>query len=251
MLNIPKDYDDFLYWFKNITEDYWQREATGAKWIGLTDEQIDAVEEKHAIKFTEEHRAFLRVLHTIDKKEEVENIEELNGEEITTIEERSYFYNWLTDDILIKKYLTWPYETILHDVISSTWLKSWGEKPGSIEEKKAVFTKWYGNAPKLLPLRHHTYLVNDATLERRPVLSVYGADVIIKGWSLKAYLISEFSNALGFIEMVYDKEDKVYYPQFKENILRDYGEYFQFKLYYPIPYWDEMILYYNWQFHKV
>jgi hypothetical protein len=265
MVQIPSDFTEFLYWFKEVTETHWAanpiailEEASdgwlhNAKWIGLTEDQIDSVENKYAVKFTPEHRAFLRVLHTTGRKEKIQANKVVDGKEVTVIEEHSYFYNWLTDDALIEAYLEWPFQTILRDVLGEkkVWLNSWGKKPDSEKEKKAVFAKWYEDAPLLLPLRAHTFLVSDITLEKRPALSVWGADVIIAGWSLQAYLISEFSVALGLTEMVFDDEDKVYYVDFKEGVLPTYSEYFQFKLSHSIPSWEEMILYFNWPFHKV
>jgi hypothetical protein len=50
--------------------------------------------------------------------------------------------------------------------------------------------------------------------------------------------------------MVYDEQDKVYYGEFKKGVLDTYAEYFQFKLTYPLPFGDEMILQYGWQFEK-
>src|SRR5258706_2210639 len=186
MIKIPADFTDFLYWFKERTENYWgidpqtsledikcEEWIYGAKWIGLTDDQIDSVENKYVVKFTTDHRAFLRVLHTIDRKEKNEELKVIGDKEETVIEECPYFYNWLTDDAVIEKYLDWPFQTILKDVLgeSNVWLKSWGEKPDSVEEKKAVFAKWYKEAPLLLPLRAHTFLVSNPNLEKRPGLS--------------------------------------------------------------------------------
>jgi hypothetical protein len=72
---IPENYTDFLYWLKNQTENYWSQDPTttanedkcpqwayGARWIGMTDEQIDQVQEKYLIIFTPEHREFLKIL---------------------------------------------------------------------------------------------------------------------------------------------------------------------------------------------
>ena len=109
MIQIPSDFTEFLYWFKEITETRWAADPTipleessdgwlhNAKWIGLTDDQIDSIENKYAVKFVPEHRAFLRVLHTTDRKEKIQYIKIIDGKEVTVIEEHSYFYNWLTD----------------------------------------------------------------------------------------------------------------------------------------------------------
>jgi hypothetical protein len=260
MITIPSDFTEFLYWFKEITESVWASNAktvsedwlAGAKWVGLTDDQIDSIENKYAVKFTPEHRTFLRILHTTDRKEKIQYLQEIDGKEVTIMEEKPHFYNWLTDDDLIKKYLNWPFQTIFQDVlgVNKVWLKSWGAKVEAEDEKKAVFEKWYRNAPQLLPLRAHTFLISDLAIKKRPLLSVYGADVIIAGWSIQSYLIAEFSVTLGLTERVYDEENKVYHSDFKKGILDTYSEYFQFKLIYPLPFWDEMILYYGWQFQN-
>ncbi|AXY72465.1 hypothetical protein D3H65_00060 [Paraflavitalea soli] len=138
-LAIPEDFSAFLYWLKEKTEDFWSKDPKtstgnfkceewiyGAKWIGLTDDEIDAVEAKYAVRFMPEHRAFLRILHTIDRKEKIEHADE-DG---VVIEERPFFYNWLQDDKEIKEYLDWPFRTIFEDVTSpnGVWLKALGGK---------------------------------------------------------------------------------------------------------------------------
>lgn len=78
MTQIPENLIDFLYWVKERTERFWSLDPKttsndfvcedwiyGAKWIGLSEPEIDAIEAKYSIKFTAEHRAFLKILHTI------------------------------------------------------------------------------------------------------------------------------------------------------------------------------------------
>lgn len=82
---IPTNYTEFLYWLKDHTENYWSQDpktstnedkcphwAYEAKWIGMTNEQIDQVQHKYLITFTPEHREFLKIMHTIDRNEELE-----------------------------------------------------------------------------------------------------------------------------------------------------------------------------------
>ena len=64
----------------------------GAKWIGLDESKIESIEEKYGITFTPEHKAFLKILHTIDRKRPVEYYNE-NDE--LFIKNEPYFYNWL------------------------------------------------------------------------------------------------------------------------------------------------------------
>ncbi|RQO41651.1 hypothetical protein DBR39_03220 [Chryseobacterium sp. KBW03] len=100
-MHIPSNLTEFLYWVKERTEKLWSVDAEncpkgfyGAKWQGLSEEQIDQIQRKYNVSFIPEHKEFLKILHAIDKKEIVEY--EYDGELIT--EERDFFYNWLADE---------------------------------------------------------------------------------------------------------------------------------------------------------
>jgi hypothetical protein len=70
MLPFPTNFSEYLLWFKHETETYWsvrencydlQREQEiiglwGAKWLGLEDTKIDAIEKKYNINFNPQHR---------------------------------------------------------------------------------------------------------------------------------------------------------------------------------------------------
>ncbi|HWK06842.1 MAG TPA: hypothetical protein VNS58_24580 [Puia sp.] len=51
-----------------------------------------------------EHRDFLKILHTIDRKEEVERSPYPEGDK-PTIEKTPFFYNWLEDEAEIRSRL--------------------------------------------------------------------------------------------------------------------------------------------------
>ncbi|WP_315816291.1 hypothetical protein [Paraflavitalea speifideaquila] len=102
------DYTDFLYWLKDHTENHWNQDpqlplghrtcpqwACGAKWIGMTDEQIDQVQEKYGLKFSPEHREFLRILHTVDRKTRHYAYPDVEEGEFY---EQSLLRNWFEDD---------------------------------------------------------------------------------------------------------------------------------------------------------
>jgi len=123
MTIIPNELEDFLFWVKERTEWMWSQNsglplneeinwAIGAKWKGLNDQEISEIEKEFDLKFTDDHKLFLKILHSIDKKEIEEQI--------------PFFYNWKRDKEEIKNYLDWPYNTILDDVLSENdvWLKS-------------------------------------------------------------------------------------------------------------------------------
>ena len=142
MLQIPENYKDFFYWIKERTESFWSKSplhssddftpepwAYRAKWVPLSEKEIDAVEGKYGVKFMPEHREFLKILHTIDRKEETEYDPSFEDDK-PRIEKSPFFYNWLEDEAEIRSRLNWPYRTILTDVLgpNGVWLKSWGDR---------------------------------------------------------------------------------------------------------------------------
>lgn len=181
-ITFPEDLSEFLYWVKTTTESAWSKVTLddpmyGARWLGLSDPEIEGLELKYAIRFGIEHRTFLKILHTIDKKdEEVEREKD---------ESPSFFYNWITDTSWIERRLNWPYSTILQDILGANrfWLKSWGERPESDAERTEIFSAWYDKAPKLLPVTAHTFLMGEVETGLKPVLSVWGTDTIVAGWN--------------------------------------------------------------------
>lgn len=256
MLHIPENYTDFLYWVRERTELFWSRNPDtsaedfscekwmqGARWIGMKEEDINATEEKYGIRFMPEHREFLKILHTIDRKEEIE----YNIDGKPTINKRPFFYNWLTDDEQIKEKLEWPYETILQDIqeVNNVWLQSWGKRPETDEAREGIFSVWFNKAPRLLPLTLHRFLVSESYLADRPVLSVWGSDIIVYGWDMRLYLLNELSVHLNLSTLVYFDEYGIYYPE-DINELKEIKE----RAYLDaakkhIPYWKEMIMYWT------
>lgn len=254
MKTIPENFIEFLYWIKNETESLWGKDPEafhfekwlhGAKWIGMTDNQIDEVEEKYCIKFTLEHRAFLKILHTLDRKEKYEYLDD----EESIVEENSFFYNWFEDDEEIKRKLIWPFEQILHDIFSEMnhpfWLDSWGKRPESKEETIKLFTEIYQKSPQLIPIKSHRFVVSDNTLKHRPILSIWGTDTIVYGWTLRTYLINELKYYLDIWKDVYDEEDQQYYSDLNEEARKIHDADYKYHPSKTIPFWQEIILDYN------
>ena len=276
----PEDLHDFLKWVKETTEAYWenvpQEDPThGVKWLPLTDQQIDDLEQQYAIKFGVEHRAFLRILHTLDKnyrdiaiygQEEQEELDDQDKEMMEYYKNESeearkkrefwtppyapsYFYNWITEKEWIESRLAWIDDFYISEILHGSWLRSWGPRPESNEEKIRIFRDWYRKAPQLLPIRAHTFLMDDGGRGLRPVMSVYGFDTIIAAWSLRHYLFREFGTALGLTEMIHEEDEDypegISYPELVRGIpeiealqtiaLNDAD----------IPYWREVLHYYN------
>lgn len=270
-ITFPEDLTDFLYWVKETTEEYWSKvphdkSIHGAKWLPLTDQQIDELELRYSIKFGIEHRAFLRILHTIDKhyydaepvSEEEPPVEDEEKYEESEEERKerefwippyrpSFFYNWITEKEWIESRLAWIDDFYTSSIlgINRSWLHSWGPRPESDEEKVRIFREWYHKAPRLLPITAHTFLMDDAGHGLRPVMSVHGFDTIIMAWSLRHFLIREFATELGLTDIYYDEDDPEGYldlvkgiPELDalQTIRLDDAD---------IPYWKEVLTYYN------
>ena len=260
MIQIPENYTNFLYWVKEMTESFWDRKSDnatddfkceewlyGAKWIGLKEREIDNIEKRYSIKFTQEHREFLKILHTIDRKEEIEHAETIDVNIKIIIEKRPFFYNWLEDDIEIKERLEWPHRTILDDVlgVNQVWLQSWGARPQSTEDKTNIFLSWYNKAPRLLPVTSHRFSVSDPGLKDKPILSVWGSDIIVYGWNFRHYLLNELKEHLGLLELVCDEEDECYYSEYVKE-LQDINKHeYALSKEKDIPFWKEMIMYWS------
>jgi hypothetical protein len=259
MRPIPENYTDFLYWLKNQTENYWSQDpkttsneskcpqwAYGAKWIGMTDEQIDHLQEKYSIIFTPEHREFLRILHTIDRKEKV--YREYGSEE-GEYRERSFFHNWLEDDEDIRSRLTFVYDTISKDIASSRfWINSWGKRYDTTEERMEIFNELYEKAPKLVPVMGHRFQVADLSLEKRPVLSILGTDIVFYGSDFRYYLLDEIREHLNIHHLEYDEEDETSYWVLNEGYSDVFEHYDNTKL--PdTPFWKSFFLF-DWTDHS-
>ena len=252
---IPNQLEDFLIWVKERTELVWSNNSSfeldeelnwviGAKWQGLEAKEIVEIEKEFNLKFTDEHKLFLKILHSIDRKEPVEYYQDLDDDASVVQEKIPFFYNWKSDKAQIKNYLDWPYRTILDDVETENkvWLKSWGRRPAKSIERQEVFENWYNQAPKLIPLTGHRFFVNEKN-DNNPILSVYGSDIIVYGWTLRNYLLNELEYHLGLRQPKMGDRDG-YWPPTKELLEIQDKEYTISKNK-NIAYWEEMIKFWS------
>lgn len=249
-MHVPSNLTEFLYWVKERTEKLWSVDDENcpkgfydARWQGLSEEQIDQVERKYKVSFTPEHREFLKILHTIDKKEIVEYEDE--GELIT--EERDFFYNWLADEKEVKEIIKGSYKWMKHDVNekSQVWLNSWGIKPASLEKRIEVFEEWFSHVPALLPLTGLQYVISDENLKWKPIISMGSSDIIVMGWDFRTYLLNEIGNHLDIHIEVFDEEDQMFYPELIDEVKDIFSENFKYDETKDIPYLKERILYWS------
>lgn len=259
-MNIPENITEFLYWIKERTEFFWSINPEtssndfvcedwiyGAKWIGLSEKEIDEIEISYSIKFTTEHREFLKILHTIDRKERIEYTETFEENSKIVVKESPFFYNWLKDEKEIIEIIKWPFDTIYQDIIGANkvWLKSWGKRPKSEIEIKNVFTSWYQKTPKLIPIQAHRFVISEHNFRFNPVLSIWGSDIIVYGWNLRSYLLNELKEHLDVQENIYDEEDECYYPKLISEAQTIIDNDYKFDENKDIPYWKELIQIWN------
>ncbi len=244
--DIPKTLKEFLIWFKEHTEISWQDYNTvtfeecqqtgigscdwirGTKWIsGFTSEQIDSFEQTWNLKFPPDYRIFLELLGTVDKPTFcVHWAEEGNKMEQG---QKPSFYNWQTDQGAIKEALELPLEGILFDVENNvTWLDSWGKRPNTAEERKELISNLIKQAPPLIPIIGHRYLLGMPLEAGNPVLSVHQTDFIIYGSTLRNFLILELGDLLG----INPSHQRTYRALTKDAYIKGFSS---------IPFWGELI----------
>ncbi len=238
---IPTDIKDFLFWIKNRTEERWaegpqtnedacgwdrHESFWGARWTGgLTPHEINEIEKKWLVKFPPDFQLFLEILHTIDRKEVIEETDWETDEVITY--ERPFFYNWKTDTTELESRFSWPFRTILDDIegTNSVWLHSWGKRPTEASVRRRKFQQWFDKTPSLIPITGHRFIIAEPTVSGNPILSVWGSDIILYGWNLRHYLLHELSWDLGLHNVTIDYDDRSYddelIPAYQEIIEKE------------------------------
>jgi hypothetical protein len=221
---IPKDFDEaFLSWFRERTEATWAiyPSRTPEEWLedcaaagvggcdwrcdthwlgGLSDQQIARIEWQWKVRFPPDYRLFLRVLHSVDRprlcarwtpyvKRQESRLESYDGPS---------FFNWLSDSEALRGRFAWLHEGLEFDIEHGVeWRPSWGPKPTTLDEQKVRVRELVAEAPRLIPVFGHRYLLADPCEAGNPVFSIYQSDIIVYGPDLRTYLLSEFADLLG------------------------------------------------------
>jgi hypothetical protein len=186
----------------------WQH---GTKWLdGLSDEQISEVEAQWDIRFPPDHRLFLRRLHTVDKSrwrahhlgwdetpQPKENylatalVREPGSSMV--LEEGSSFYDWIHGDNSIRHALEDVADGLIFDVENNRlWPESWGTKPNTGQEREQRVRDLVAEAPKLIPVFEHRFLLAEPCEAGNPVFSIMQSDIIVYGADLHDYFVIEF-----------------------------------------------------------
>jgi hypothetical protein len=197
---------EFLEWLRTVTETRWETHiprdfqaagvggldwARGTKWRGgMTDAQVDDAQRRYRLVFPPDYRRFLTTLHTTDP-EMVGAFYE--GSTLVAKTGRSV-HDWSGDPDPINKALAAPVDGLLWSIeAEDSWHPRWGPRPDTERGRVEVIRALAANAPPLIPVMGHRYLVGAPIVEGNPVLSMYGADVIVYADNLESYLASELA----------------------------------------------------------
>ncbi len=212
---IPTDLTEFFWWLKRRTEEVWSQYRTkkleesqqyysgwddwqqGTKWLGgFSDDEINSFEQVWQIKFPPDYRQFLRFLGAPDRP--MYSVWYATDSHLAP-GERPSFYNWRTDGEAIKRAMAWPLEGLLFDVErNDLWLNSWGVRPNDAGDRQQRLSTLVREAPALIPIFAHRYLLGVPVRAGNPILSVHQSDIILYGSNIRNYLIAELSELLGF-----------------------------------------------------
>lgn len=144
---------------------------------GLTDNEIDQIEQKFHIQFPPDLRLFLQTQLPVSNK----------------------FVNWRLalkspdESNHIKARLAWVLDGMLFDVKNKNfWWHEWGEKPDNLSEHFDIAKRHFKKYPKMIPIYSHRYIPSSPNQSGNPVFSIYQTDIIYYGNDLASYLAHEF-----------------------------------------------------------
>lgn len=227
------EFDEFLNWFRHRTEAAWQNHEPrhfyvylqsgvggtdwrpNTLWIGgFSESEIKDFERRWNIKFPPDYRQFLSVLGAPNK--DMVGLawsQEREREGMAQISKPS-FYNWKSDEVALKNAFEWPLDGLLFDIEHDLWLSEWGPRPNAMKDRKKLISNLVAEAPPLIPIIGHRYLVGYPIEAGNMVLSVYQSDIIVYGTDFRRFLIAEVRSLLGIDEIQathysnknYDKE---------------------------------------------
>ncbi|PCC68993.1 hypothetical protein SAMN02745121_05674 [Nannocystis exedens] len=197
--------EPFLRWLGAATEETWRRVAEptladyeengaggchwrrGTRWTGgLSDAEVERIEQRHEVRFPADHRLFLRVLHATEPWMQGAGF---GADDRMVPYEAPGFYHWQRDEAAIRAAFAGVIDGLVFDVEENAlWRDSWGPRPGDADERRARVAALVGRAPRLLPIYGHRYVLAEGpTL----VLSVWQSDIIVYGRDLRDYLLHE------------------------------------------------------------
>jgi hypothetical protein len=144
---------------------------------GLSDEEVERVQQRFRFRFPPDLRALL----------------------CTALPVSSRFPNWrsaLDDDL--DTLLDWPADGICFDIQHGNfWLEAWGPRPFDTDEACTVAREHIAHAPTLIPIFGHRYIPDEPAEAGNPVFSIHQSDIIHYGRDLPDYINRELRPRVG------------------------------------------------------
>ncbi|WP_379544680.1 hypothetical protein [Psychrobacter sp. R86515] len=144
---------------------------------GLSDEEVQQIENKFNLRFPPDLQYFLQKELPIS-----------NG-----------FVNWRLglqskiEAMDIRKRIDWPFSGIVFDIEHNAfWMEEWGEKSNDLNKNIMVAEIYYETYPKMIPIYSHRYIPSEPHKTGNPVFSIYQTDIIYYGYDLAHYFAHEF-----------------------------------------------------------
>ncbi len=229
-------FDEFLVWFKDATESVWASYnpkkfdeyggcnwVRGTRWRGYSEEEITIFQKDWNLEFPPDYVHFLKALGAPNHARSC--VRWRDGERVQL--DVPSIYNWLTDSEHIADAKRRVRDGLLFDIDhSGLWFDSWGERPLSANERRDIMVALIDNAPPLIPITGHRFLLGAPVQTGNPVLSIHQSDIIVYGTDLKRFLLSELHSLLNL-----DLDDA------QRNSTANYDA----KLIANIPFWGEFI----------
>lgn len=140
---------------------------------GISDAELDRVEERWEFRFAPEHRTLLAA-----------GLPTGSG----------MWPDWRSgaaEDLAEK--LARPVHGVLFDVQhSGFWHPDWTPRPAATPDALAAARAHLADVPTMVPIYSHRYLLGDPRHTGTPVLSMYQTDIIVYGADLADYVHHEF-----------------------------------------------------------
>lgn len=145
---------------------------------GYSQEELEAVQARHGLRFPPDLVAFLRERRPASG------------------------FDWRCDTTAIRRALAWPLEGIIFDVENKGfWREHWGTKPATAKARAEIAAAAVAAAPRLIPVYSHRYIPETPSEAGNPVFSVYQTNIIVYGDTLERYISNEFGFG-GFVPSV-------------------------------------------------
>jgi hypothetical protein len=221
----PLTFEEFLA--QDKISYIWQ---PNTKWLGLSDPALEALEQRWSLRFPPDYRLFLKILHCLDKPITIATYDGDTREIIPA--DSSLFHNWQTDTHL----LTNAYQQIIDDlryevVHNNVWKPGWGRKPVSKYGQSQQIGVLISQAPKLIPIYDHRFLLSEPYQAGNPVISIRQSEIVIYAPDFYSFLCKDFSDLLDLDKEALKQIDAEAKQMSKER----------YSSYKSIPFWGELI----------